>query len=100
MDANAFDFPHEPDEESTKRAAQARETEAARIRQAFRDTFQSVQGQVVMEYLVDRFYNTISFTRDPYVTAYNEGQRALVHEMNKMIRKPAPTPALMEGEGI
>ena len=65
-----------------------REVEAARYRQAFKDVFLSVQGEVVMEYLDKTFYNTISFrptTPDPYNVCYNEGQRSVIHAIKALI---------------
>ena len=35
-------------------------------------------GKAIFDWLVKRFYNTTSFTDDPYRTAFNEGQRYVI----------------------
>jgi hypothetical protein len=46
----------------------------------FYDLFQNnLDGQVVLQTLSALFYDRQSFDRDPYQTAFNEGQRAVVH---------------------
>ena len=44
------------------------------------DLFQNnLDGQAVLQTISALFYDRPSFDKDPYQTAFNEGQRAVVH---------------------
>ena len=50
-------------------------------------TFSSEEGKRVMEDLEQAYYNRISFSRDPYATAFNEGQRAVIVRIKNLIKE-------------
>ena len=62
-----------------------KEQDAQRTREAFRAVKRSPEGHIMFTYLRDRFFNTLSFIPgQPDATAFNEGQRALIKEMNTL----------------
>jgi hypothetical protein len=50
-------------------------------------TFNTPEGLRVLEDLKHAYYHRISFSRDPYATAYNEGQRAVIIRIINLISK-------------
>ena len=50
-------------------------------------TFSSEEVKRVMEDLEQAYYNRISFSRDPYATAFNEGQRAVIVRIKNLIKE-------------
>ena len=50
-------------------------------------TFSSEEGKRVMEDLEQAYYNRISFSRDPYATAFNEGQRAVIVRILNLLKE-------------
>jgi hypothetical protein len=53
----------------------------------YKVTFESEHGSRVLRHLMKRFgFMHTSFADDPYVTAFNEGQRAVVIEIFKKLK--------------
>ena len=51
---------------------------------AFRDTFTTINGQIIYDYLEAQYHDEPSFTPgDPYHTAYMEGCRAVFLQIKK-----------------
>ena len=50
-------------------------------------TFSTKEGMRVLDDLKQAYYHRISFSRDPYATAYNEGMRAVVIRIINLISK-------------
>ena len=50
-------------------------------------TFSTKEGMRVLEDLKHAYYHRISFSRDPYATAYNEGMRAVIIRIINLISK-------------
>ena len=66
------------------------------IRLAYREVFATDDGGRVLEDLRSRcHWYSPSFDADPYVTAFNEGQRATVLFIEQMLKEP---PKQTEGE--
>jgi hypothetical protein len=56
------------------------------LKLAYRRTFNTEDGEIVLSDLKSRFgYETTTFTGDPYETAFNEGQRAAVLLIVRML---------------
>ena len=53
----------------------------------YKQTFTSKQGERVLQDLMEAYYKRISFSRDPYATAYNEGQRAVVVRILNLLKE-------------
>ncbi len=52
-----------------------------KLRHAIHATFSTPEGQVTLQWLMDRVYCTISTANDPIRIAEHNAQRALVHEI-------------------
>jgi len=66
------------------------------MRVTYRALFKSDNGQIVLKDLQRRCHQSrTSFDADPYVTAYNEGQRTAILFIEQMIRDQ---PKQTEGE--
>lgn len=56
------------------------------LKLAYRRTFNTDDGEIVLSDLKSRFgYEKTTFTGDPYETAFNEGQRAAVLLIVRML---------------
>ena len=53
----------------------------------YKQTFTSKEGERVLQDLMEAYYKRISFSRDPYATAYNEGQRAVVVRILNLLKE-------------
>lgn len=66
------------------------------LRLSYREIFLTEEGERVLEDLRTRCHSYApSFEADPYVTAYNEGQRSTVLFIEQMLKDP---PKQTEGE--
>ena len=63
------------------------EASEVEVLRAYRDTFESVDGRVVLDDLRKAFGNRLSFTQDPYITAFREGQRDVLLRVEHLIAK-------------
>ena len=53
----------------------------------YKQTFTSKEGERVLQDLMEAYYHRISFSRGPYATAYNEGQRAVVVRILNLLKE-------------
>lgn len=53
----------------------------------YKQTFTSKEGERVLEDLEQAYYHRISFSRDPYATAFNEGQRAVIVRIKNLLKE-------------
>ena len=77
--------------ESTSRASDIAQAfkDRLQLNSYYKDTFVSVQGQKVLEHLCKKAHVTGSsfVTGDPYLTAFNEGQRHIVMSILQFLYK-------------
>ena len=52
-----------------------------------RELFNSKTGERILANMESAYGNRISFTRDPYETAYREGQRSIYLEIKNVVEK-------------
>ena len=45
------------------------------------------EGERVLKDLMEAYYHRISFSRDPYATAFNEGQRAVLVRILNLLKE-------------
>ena len=50
-------------------------------------TFSTKEGERVLADLESAYYNRISFSKDPYETAFNEGNRAVIVRIKNLITR-------------
>lgn len=56
------------------------------LKLAYRRTFKTEDGQKVLEDLQNRFwFKTTTFSGDPYEQTFNEGQRATIMQIVRML---------------
>ena len=48
------------------------------IKKIYLSTFASMEGETVLADLQSAYYRRSSFSKDPYETAYREGQRSVI----------------------
>jgi len=48
------------------------------IKKIYLSTFASMEGETVLADLQSAYYHRSSFSKDPYETAYREGQRSVI----------------------
>ena len=53
----------------------------------YRITFATNEGQEVLADLESAYYHRISYGKDPYETAYKEGQRSVILRINNLIKE-------------
>jgi len=53
----------------------------------YKQTFTSKEGERVLKDLMEAYYHRISFSRDPYATAFNEGQRAVIVRILNLLKE-------------
>jgi hypothetical protein len=73
------------------------------VGQAYRNLFGDMAGEIVLKDLEHICHaNKVTFTPDPYVTAFNEGQRSIIlyikDRMNANIEADDRTVDTLEGE--
>tara|TARA_R100001086_G_scaffold221738_1_gene139068 strand:+ start:3121 stop:3384 length:264 start_codon:yes stop_codon:yes gene_type:complete len=57
------------------------------LAESYKFTFSSDEGKRVLEDLEQAYYHRISFSRDPYATAFNEGQRAVIVRIKNLLKE-------------
>jgi len=65
--------------------------EHAELVENYRECFSTPAGEKVLEDLEAAYGNRISFSSDPYATAYKEGQRSLYLRIFSMIKERKET---------
>jgi|TARA_B110000263_G_C15312290_1_gene514397 hypothetical protein len=53
----------------------------------YETTFSTKEGERVLADLESAYYNRISFSKDPYETAFNEGNRAVIVRIKNLITR-------------
>ena len=53
----------------------------------YETTFSTKEGERVLADLESAYYNRISFSKDPYETAFNEGNRAVIVRIKNLINR-------------
>jgi hypothetical protein len=53
----------------------------------YETTFNTKEGERVLADLESAYYNRISFSKDPYETAFNEGNRAVIVRIKNLITR-------------
>jgi len=53
----------------------------------YETTFNTKEGERVLADLELAYYNRISFSKDPYETAFNEGNRAVIVRIKNLITR-------------
>ena len=53
----------------------------------YQTTFNTKEGERVLADLESAYYNRISFSKDPYETAFNEGNRAVIVRIKNLITR-------------
>ena len=53
----------------------------------YQTTFSTKEGERVLADLESAYYNRISFSKDPYETAFNEGNRAVIVRIKNLITR-------------
>ncbi len=57
------------------------------LKKLYMATFNTKEGEVVLEDLTQAYYHRSSFTKDPYETAFKEGQRAVVVRILNLLKE-------------
>ena len=63
------------------------EKELKNLQNDYYATFKNKEGERVLADLESAYYDRISFNRDPYQTAFNEGQRAVIVRIKKLLKE-------------
>lgn len=59
--------------------------EAEIVYNAYMSTFNTPQGQIVLQHLVNNVYAAICYSKDPIEQAAHNGRRSVVHEILETI---------------
>ena len=63
------------------------EKELKNLQNDYYATFKNKEGERVLADLEAAYYDRISFNRDPYQTAFNEGQRAVIVRIKNLLKE-------------
>ena len=66
------------------------EKELKNLQNDYYATFKNKEGERVLADLESAYYDRISFNRDPYQTAFNEGQRAVIVRIKNLLKEDKP----------
>lgn len=58
-----------------------RQPDADELFNAYKATFQSMQGQIVLQHLIDQIYSSVSYSKDPIEIAAHNARRSVVQEI-------------------
>lgn len=61
--------------------------ELKELQKMYRITFDSVEGKEVLADLKSAYYHRTSFGKDPYETAYKEGQRSVLIRIINLLKE-------------
>ena len=61
--------------------------ELKQLKGNYQTTFNTKEGEQTLADLESAYFNRISFNRDPYQTAFNEGQRAVIVRIKNLLKK-------------
>ncbi len=54
-----------------------------KVNGAVKRIFDSADGEILMKYLDDNYFNQISFNENPHVTSFREGQRDVILDLKQ-----------------
>mgnify|MGYP006157713197 FL=1 len=63
------------------------DTDLKKLKQQYKITFSSKEGEKVLADLTSAYYHRSSFKENPYETAYREGQRSVLIRIINLIKE-------------